>query len=33
MSDVFFAKLGIRRPDHFLGTGSGTHAPMSCIYT
>ena len=26
MSDVFFAELGIRRPDHFLGAGSGTHA-------
>ena len=26
MSDVFFAELGIRLPDHFLGAGSGTHA-------
>jgi UDP-N-acetylglucosamine 2-epimerase (non-hydrolysing) len=26
MSEVFFAELGIRRPDHFLGAGSGTHA-------
>jgi len=26
MSDVFFAELGLRQPDHFLGTGSGTHA-------
>ena len=26
MSEVFFADLGIRRPDHFLGAGSGTHA-------
>ena len=26
MSDVFFADLGIRRPDHFLGAGSGSHA-------
>jgi UDP-N-acetylglucosamine 2-epimerase (non-hydrolysing) len=26
MSDVFFAELGIRRPDHFLGAGSGSHA-------
>ncbi len=26
MSEVFFAELGLRRPDHFLGTGSGTHA-------
>jgi UDP-N-acetylglucosamine 2-epimerase (non-hydrolysing) len=24
MSEVFFADLGIRRPDHFLGAGSGT---------
>jgi UDP-N-acetylglucosamine 2-epimerase (non-hydrolysing) len=22
MSEVFFAELGIRRPDHFLGAGS-----------
>ncbi len=26
MSDVFFAELGIRPADHFLGAGSGTHA-------
>ena len=26
MSEVFFADLGIRRPDHFLGAGSGSHA-------
>ncbi|HEX3921232.1 MAG TPA: UDP-N-acetylglucosamine 2-epimerase (non-hydrolyzing) [Streptosporangiaceae bacterium] len=26
MSEVFFAELGLRRPDHFLGAGSGTHA-------
>src|SRR5260370_1909896 len=26
MSDVFFADLGIRRPDYFLGAGSGRHA-------
>ena len=26
MSDVFFTDLGIRRPDHVLGAGSGTHA-------
>ena len=26
MSEVFFADLGIRRADHFLGAGSGTHA-------
>ncbi len=26
MSDVFFAELGIRHADHFLGAGSGTHA-------
>jgi UDP-N-acetylglucosamine 2-epimerase (non-hydrolysing) len=26
MSDVFFADLCIRRPDHFLSAGSGTHA-------
>ena len=30
MSDVFFAELGIRRPDHFLGAGSGTHAVQTC---
>ncbi len=26
MSDVFFAELGIRLPDHFLRAGSGSHA-------
>jgi UDP-N-acetylglucosamine 2-epimerase (non-hydrolysing) len=26
MSDVFFDDLDIRRPDHFLGAGSGSHA-------
>jgi UDP-N-acetylglucosamine 2-epimerase (non-hydrolysing) len=26
LNDVFFSDLGIRRPDHFLGTGSGSHA-------
>jgi UDP-N-acetylglucosamine 2-epimerase (non-hydrolysing) len=30
MSDVFFTELGIRRPDHFLGAGSGTHAVQTC---
>lgn len=30
MNDVFFAELGIRRPDHFLGAGSGTHAMQTC---
>lgn len=30
MSDVFFAELDIRRPDHFLGAGSGTHAVQTC---
>ncbi len=30
MSDVFFADLGIRRPDYFLGAGSGTHAVQFC---
>jgi UDP-N-acetylglucosamine 2-epimerase (non-hydrolysing) len=30
MSEVFFAELGIRRPDHFLGAGSGTHAVQTC---
>jgi len=29
MSDVFFSELDIRRPDHFLGTGSGTHAAQT----
>jgi UDP-N-acetylglucosamine 2-epimerase (non-hydrolysing) len=26
MSEVFFTELGLRRPDHFLGAGPGTHA-------
>jgi UDP-N-acetylglucosamine 2-epimerase (non-hydrolysing) len=26
MSDVFFEELGLRRPDHYLGAGSGSHA-------
>jgi len=26
MNDVFFEDLGIRRPDHYLGVGSGSHA-------
>ena len=30
MSEVFFADLGIRRPDHFLGAGSGSHAVQTC---
>lgn len=29
MSEVFFAELDIRRPDHFLGVGSGTHAEQT----
>jgi UDP-N-acetylglucosamine 2-epimerase (non-hydrolysing) len=29
MSDVFFADLGIRKPDHFLGAGSGSHAEQT----
>jgi UDP-N-acetylglucosamine 2-epimerase (non-hydrolysing) len=29
MSDVFFEDLGLRRPDHFLGAGSGTHATQT----
>lgn len=29
MSDVFFAELGIRVPDHHLGAGSGTHAAQT----
>jgi UDP-N-acetylglucosamine 2-epimerase (non-hydrolysing) len=28
MNDVFFAELGIRPPDHFLGVGSGSHAVL-----
>jgi len=30
MSEVFFADLDIRRPDHFLGAGSGSHAVQTC---
>jgi UDP-N-acetylglucosamine 2-epimerase (non-hydrolysing) len=30
MSEVFFADLGMRRPDHFLGAGSGSHAVQTC---
>lgn len=29
MNDVFFSDLGLRRPDHFLGVGSGTHAEQT----
>jgi UDP-N-acetylglucosamine 2-epimerase (non-hydrolysing) len=29
MSEVFFEDLGLRRPDHFLGAGSGTHATQT----
>ena len=29
MSDIFFAELRIRRPDHFLGAGSGSHAAQT----
>jgi UDP-N-acetylglucosamine 2-epimerase (non-hydrolysing) len=29
MSDVFFADLGIRQPDYFLGAGSGSHAAQT----
>lgn len=29
MSEVFFDELGIRRPDHYLGVGSGTHAEQT----
>ena len=29
MSDVFFADLGLRRPDHYLGAGSGSHAAQT----
>ena len=30
MSDIFFAELGIRPPDHFLRAGSGSHAVQTC---
>src|SRR5260370_6705301 len=29
-SDVFFADLATRRPDYFLGAGSGSHAVQTC---
>jgi UDP-N-acetylglucosamine 2-epimerase (non-hydrolysing) len=29
MSDVFFSDLSMRRPDHFLGAGSGSHATQT----
>jgi len=29
MSDVFFVELGLREPDHHLGTGSGSHAEQT----
>lgn len=29
MSDIFFADLGIRQPDYFLGVGSGSHATQT----
>jgi UDP-N-acetylglucosamine 2-epimerase (non-hydrolysing) len=29
MNDVFFADLGLRPPDHYLGVGSGTHAEQT----
>jgi UDP-N-acetylglucosamine 2-epimerase (non-hydrolysing) len=29
MNDVFFTDLGIRRPDHYLGAGSGSHATQT----
>jgi UDP-N-acetylglucosamine 2-epimerase (non-hydrolysing) len=29
MNDVFFDDLGIRRPDYFLGVGSGSHAAQT----
>ncbi len=29
MNDIFFADLRIRRPDYFLGAGSGTHAAQT----
>lgn len=29
MSDVIFDELGLRQPDHYLGTGSGTHAEQT----
>lgn len=29
LNDVFFTDLGIRRPDHYLGAGSGSHATQT----
>lgn len=29
MSDVFFAELGMKKPDHFLGIHGGTHGAMT----
>src|SRR5262249_17399817 len=29
MNDVFFADLGMPRPDHFLGVGAGSHAEQT----
>src|ERR1700761_5086296 len=29
MSDVFFDDLGLRRPDYYLGAGSGSHAAQT----
>jgi UDP-N-acetylglucosamine 2-epimerase (non-hydrolysing) len=29
MSEIFFFDLGLRKPDHFLGIGSGTHAQQT----
>ena len=29
LNEVFFAELGIRRPDHFLGARSGSHATQA----
>lgn len=29
LSDVFFEELGLRRPDHHLGVGSGSHAEQT----
>ena len=29
MSDVFFEELGVPRPDHMLGVGSGSHSEMT----
>ncbi len=29
MSDIFFEELGIRKPDHHLGAGGGSHAQQT----